>query len=721
MAPPELTRPGLAPAVLTAALVSSLLVLELLIAVRTLDPALSLGYYPLLLWATGALAGTVVHALATGALAALARLAPLASRLQPTVVTVVLAVAAVLLLHVHQQRVPGMEHAVGRAVFFQVPVVGLILFALARRVRSPRPMPLAGATLAVSAALALLSTWWGWAPPVTAVHAGVWPARAPQDAPGEAAPPEAAELDAADPAVAPEIMLIGLDGADWGYLDPLIEAGRMPNLERVIESGVAGVLHNRDVARFVSPVAWTNIMTGTLPERHGVASWGSPPTRLPILSDMLALAGGAGTPLIMNLPGTYPVRDRAGFRTAGMAAPGIVPGSDQAWSFGTFAGQQAGRGPWPVAPGESEGCGAADRVSLPADRFDPASSPFRNTSPGILLTILSSDLRASAARYLAALVEPAAEICVALDPATGRMTLGPPGAVIGVAPGEWSPWLRFDHPDGPALTRLRNLSAPAGPSRFVVGPLVFLTVEGLAAPLEVLATIQSEQPWLTPAADSIDFLDYQDSDALLQTHVGWNLGVEAGRVEAARALLGQGAWSDVTIVLGATDRIHHVIVAQLLAHREGGQPGVFGPLAEVYAAADRWLGQLLASADEDTLVVVLSDHGSRPGEGYRLHHGPEGIYVMAGPRLPAGIEGPDLEQEDIVPVLLAQLGRPLADDLPGFIPDELWPRSADGTRLELPPAIASYAELFDLELGEAAEGEIDPRVREQLRALGYIQ
>jgi len=68
---------------------------------------------------------------------------------------------------------------------------------------------------------------------------------------------------------APRILLIGLDGADWDILDPLIAAGRMPRVARLQESGVRGDL--RTLERLpLSPVIWTTLATGRGPEAHGV-------------------------------------------------------------------------------------------------------------------------------------------------------------------------------------------------------------------------------------------------------------------------------------------------------------------------------------------------------------------------------------------------------------------------------------------------------------------
>ena len=64
------------------------------------------------------------------------------------------------------------------------------------------------------------------------------------------------------------LLLIGLDGADWEIIDPLIAAGRMPHMQRLIASGVRARL--RTITPALSPLIWTSIVTGVGPEKHGI-------------------------------------------------------------------------------------------------------------------------------------------------------------------------------------------------------------------------------------------------------------------------------------------------------------------------------------------------------------------------------------------------------------------------------------------------------------------
>jgi predicted AlkP superfamily phosphohydrolase/phosphomutase len=63
-------------------------------------------------------------------------------------------------------------------------------------------------------------------------------------------------------------LLIGLDGATFTIVEPLMENGVMPFLKNFIASGVRGQILSTSPP--VTPPAWTSIMTGCNPGRHGL-------------------------------------------------------------------------------------------------------------------------------------------------------------------------------------------------------------------------------------------------------------------------------------------------------------------------------------------------------------------------------------------------------------------------------------------------------------------
>ena len=125
--------------------------------------------------------------------------------------------------------------------------------------------------------------------------------------------------------------VIGLDGAAWHLVDPLIEQGHMPNLARLRETGAAGVLDS--TVPTYTPPAWTSAATGVNPGRHGIYGFlegnaqneglvlvHSGKIRSPTIWEM-ANAQGARVG-VYNLPLTYPPRELDGWMVSGMMTPG---------------------------------------------------------------------------------------------------------------------------------------------------------------------------------------------------------------------------------------------------------------------------------------------------------------------------------------------------------------------------------------------------------------
>ncbi|NNE44180.1 MAG: hypothetical protein HKN12_08215, partial [Gemmatimonadetes bacterium] len=66
----------------------------------------------------------------------------------------------------------------------------------------------------------------------------------------------------------PRVLVIGLDGATFDKMDPLIEEGVLPNLAALRERGVSGVLES--TLPSVSPPAWASAITGVNPGKHNI-------------------------------------------------------------------------------------------------------------------------------------------------------------------------------------------------------------------------------------------------------------------------------------------------------------------------------------------------------------------------------------------------------------------------------------------------------------------
>ncbi len=65
-----------------------------------------------------------------------------------------------------------------------------------------------------------------------------------------------------------QVLVIGLDGATFDIIDPLVAAGELPTLARLMEEGVRG--HLMSTVPPNSAPAWTSFLTGVSPARHGI-------------------------------------------------------------------------------------------------------------------------------------------------------------------------------------------------------------------------------------------------------------------------------------------------------------------------------------------------------------------------------------------------------------------------------------------------------------------
>ncbi len=74
--------------------------------------------------------------------------------------------------------------------------------------------------------------------------------------------------------VPPKVLLIGWDAADWKVIHPLMDAGKMPNVQRLVENGAMAQISTLHPP--LSPMLWTSIATGKRPFKHGIHGFSEP-------------------------------------------------------------------------------------------------------------------------------------------------------------------------------------------------------------------------------------------------------------------------------------------------------------------------------------------------------------------------------------------------------------------------------------------------------------
>src|SRR3954465_8415752 len=131
-----------------------------------------------------------------------------------------------------------------------------------------------------------------------------------------------------------KVFLLGLDGATWDILGPLVSEGELPHLTRLIKRGASGVL--RSVFPPLSPVAWTGVMTGKNSGKHGVFEFleyahdplrGRVNSSRAIQADLVwEIAGRHGKKTVAGgVPMSYPPRPAPGFYLGDFLSPADAP------------------------------------------------------------------------------------------------------------------------------------------------------------------------------------------------------------------------------------------------------------------------------------------------------------------------------------------------------------------------------------------------------------
>lgn len=130
-----------------------------------------------------------------------------------------------------------------------------------------------------------------------------------------------------------KLLVLGLDGAAFDFIDPLIGQGRLPHLARLKREGVCGPL--RSTLPPVTAAAWSTFMTGVNPGRHGIFQWRTyDPTRYTNLDERVVTAdrlagrtfwdilGRAGQRVaVITVPVTYPPWPINGYMVSGYPCP----------------------------------------------------------------------------------------------------------------------------------------------------------------------------------------------------------------------------------------------------------------------------------------------------------------------------------------------------------------------------------------------------------------
>jgi predicted AlkP superfamily phosphohydrolase/phosphomutase len=415
-----------------------------------------------------------------------------------------------------------------------------------------------------------------------------------------------------------KVIVIGLDGLEPGIVEAMLERGELPNLARIRAAGSYSRLKTTYPAQ--TPVAWSSFVTGTNPGGHGIFDFicRDPETYLPDVAltrferpkSMLAqprvinrrqgvplwqTLSGAGIPsTVLRCPCTFPPESLQGRMLAGVGVPDLR-GSQ---SKGTFYTQDRTE----VAQ-ESEQLILLDSILDSREEITTRVIGPRNTktSPA---TDTSCELR------------------VQVDRAARKLVIHTGGspARIEVPEKSWSEWVRFKF-------KFSMLQSVMGIARFYVRKLEphleFYVSAINFDPAAPMFPVSAPAGYARELAEKTGLFS---TLGMAEDHNGLNNGRldEAGYLQQCELVLGEreramrfelNRFTEgfFFMLYDTPDRVQHMLWRFRDREHPGFQPDLSPELAsrieEHYSRCDSLLSAVLDKVDENTLLIVLSDHG----------------------------------------------------------------------------------------------------------------
>ena len=531
----------------------------------------------------------------------------------------------------------------------------------------------------------------------------------------------------------PMVVLFCLDGATWRVIDDLRSKRKLPTFERLIRSGTSGPMQSlaskrimiEDARReFASPILWTTIATGKVPEKHGVRDFLLPvpgSSRVWIGSEesppraelsMPEVAGEAPFKLNLRLRSHSPNGEQPVQLLFNEEPLGAIRVPTEWKDFSI---------PLPVEllrPAKNRLALIYSRQSRPADR---GKSQDRRNLAGQLASLN--------------VVDAGGETVVSLDPIFQRSSLGrgfyPPQAdVTEVQSAHWRA--------RPVWSLLGDLGHPVGivgywgtwPAYEVNGFLVSSrmgmrgwrqgTRTGLTWPPELGPSLQPLEPDAAEMEEILAGLGLYDCDPPLlkeDSVLEQILQQDELYFRIASKLLATLDRGFFAIYLESIDVASHRLLH--LRHgatiRDGCPESVRDIVDRTYIQVDRWMGRLIEALPEHASVVVVSDHGMEPGQG-RGQHYPYGVFIATGDGVRRAATFRGASVLDVAPTILQLFGAPIPLDIDGKALAQIF----ESTWLaDHPLRYVDMDTSFTSDQETLTEG--DEEVMERLRALGYIQ
>jgi len=540
------------------------------------------------------------------------------------------------------------------------------------------------------------------------------------------------------------VLVIGIDGGTFKLLRPWAEQGHLPNLARLMDQGVSGLLEST-LPPVTSP-AWPTFATGKNPGKHGVFDFirpmggdfdlvNSSSIRARTLWQILSAAGRRVG--VINVPVTYPPAPVNGFVIGGMLSP--VSGRFT-YPTGLLDPYREELGPYRIAPSVqykqgNEETFLADLLHLVDQRRKYALRLMEDQPWDFLMAhfqatdVLQHALwklvdpthpryDAQAAAQFAPLMR---EVFQRVDTAIGDMLerLDDDTTVIvmsdhGFGPLHWVVNLNLVLLEA-GLLQLRRGVLPrlrAGLFRAGLTPAtVWHLVERIGLQNYVWQVSKSTRNKVVNKFLSFDDVDWSRTMAYSIGHVGQIYINLKGREPQGIVEPGQAYQAVRQRVVEALNDLQHPQTGQPLVERTiPGDEVARGPYAlrgpDLHVVFDGYRAIAFPLFATDSRLVtrqIRGDSGS-----HRLH----GLFIAHGSGIRSGqtVEGARIS--DLAPTILHLMGLPVPDDMDGQV-------LTSALSLTRPVEYESVAEAqAEDEAGLSADESAE--VEERLRSLGYL-
>ncbi|MCG3160259.1 MAG: hypothetical protein JMDDDDMK_01328 [Acidobacteria bacterium] len=399
-----------------------------------------------------------------------------------------------------------------------------------------------------------------------------------------------------------KVVVIGLDGFEPKIVEPMLAAGALPNLAKLRARGGFSRVQTTYPAQ--TPVAWSTFATGLNPGGHGIFDFirRDPRTYLPDLSmsryeqknaylppkavnlrrgvPIWELLSNAGIPsTIVRCPCCYPPDNIKGRMLAGMGVPDLRGGLGTS-TFYTSNGDVAAQESENVLRVSVDGSGVI-RTHLIGPRNPKTRSDFQF------------------------------DITIHVEPSAKKIVIRSEGQpkTLEVKEGQWSDWLKVKFKTG-------LLQSVRGQARFHLVQMepVF---ELYASPINFdadapLFPISSPPEYAGELAQEVGTFY---TTGMVEDHTGFNNGRldESAYLEQCQGVLRERE----RMMLHELDRMEEGLffclfdtpdrVQHMFWQRSDAE--MTRIIEDQYRACDAAVGKALDYADDETLMIALSDHG----------------------------------------------------------------------------------------------------------------